>query len=107
MKTGDKVKLIFADRNVSAEVLEADKNSFSINLPDEEKVFVYGTEVNDFRLVDYLVLTTHNTSATQELMRMVTEMQQQNEKLNFENATFKSDISKIKAQLGMDVKAEK
>ena len=44
-----------------------------INATDikEDKVFVYGEQVDDFRTVDYEGLTTLNISATQELSRLI------------------------------------
>lgn len=39
------------------------------------KVFVYGEEVADFRVVDYEGLTTLNISATQELTKIITRQQ--------------------------------
>jgi hypothetical protein len=42
----------------------------------DEKVFVYGEQVDDFRTVDYEGLTTLNISATQELSKLVNKQQQ-------------------------------
>jgi len=41
----------------------------------DEKVFVYGEQVDDFRTVDYEGLTTLNISATQELSKLVNKQQ--------------------------------
>jgi hypothetical protein len=41
----------------------------------DEKVFVYGEQVDDFRSVDYEGLTTLNISATQELSKLVNKQQ--------------------------------
>jgi Chaperone of endosialidase len=48
-----------------------------INVPEikNDKVFVYGEEVDDFRTVDYEGLTTLNISATQELSKLVKAQQ--------------------------------
>ena len=40
-----------------------------------DKIFVYGEEINDFRSVDYEGLTTLNISATQELSKLVKQQQ--------------------------------
>jgi len=74
---------------------------------DVSQAFIYGKEVNDFRTVDYDAIAMLNVSATQELARQIVILQAENEKLHAENNLFKSDIASIKAQLGMDVKAEK
>ena len=82
LKSGDKVKLIFANRKELVDVMEADANSFKVNLPDDGKVFVYGKQVNDFRTVDYDALTTLNISATQSLAGKVIALEEQNAALS-------------------------
>jgi len=69
LKVGDKVKLIFANREELMEVTEVNSNSFNVNAADSGFVFVYGKEVNDFRAVDYEAIAMLNVSATQELAK--------------------------------------
>ncbi len=61
-------------------------NEVLINASDikNEKLFVYGEEVDDFRTVDYEGLTTLNISAPQELSRLI---KLQNKKIGEMEAT--------------------
>ena len=70
LKKGDRVKLITDNETAVHEVLEAEPDRFRTDLfPEGEKVFVYGREVKDFRIVDYDAIAMLNVSATQELKR--------------------------------------
>ena len=70
LKKGDRVKLITDNETAVHEVLEAEPDRFRTDLlPEGEKVFVFGREVKDFRIVDYDAIAMLNVSATQELKR--------------------------------------
>jgi trimeric autotransporter adhesin len=133
LKKGDKVKLISSTSGEKqGEVIAADNFSFTINNWNEnsEKIFVYGKEVIDFRIVDYDRLFTLNISATQEIVKLL-EMQQKlieelkskvneislknaamEEKLSWnevkENEVnlLRSEIEKIKAAMGLTSEGE-
>ncbi|MBI3218320.1 MAG: tail fiber domain-containing protein [Bacteroidetes bacterium] len=132
LAVGDKVKLISSAGAEKPSVVSAvDGNSFTVSNWTEksEKIFVFGKEVNDFRIVDYDRLFTLNISATQELVKLVEEQkkvidelkakEEENKKkialleasLNKaatsegELASLKSEIEKIKAALGLTVDA--
>jgi predicted nuclease with TOPRIM domain len=69
-------------------------------------VFVYGREVNDFRAVDYEALTTLNISATQELVKMISDLQKKNDDMSGkmasviqENSIIREDNIQIKNKL--------
>ncbi|MBP6730435.1 MAG: tail fiber domain-containing protein [Chitinophagales bacterium] len=73
-----------------------------------DKMFVYGTKVNNVLAVDYDALSTLNISATQELTRKVAALEMQNAQLQNElklsalaNASLQADVELIKAQLGL------
>lgn len=70
LKKGDRVKLIAEKEEGIHEVMEVAEGKFRTDFQSEdEKVFVYGREVNDFRTVDYDAISMLNVSATQELAR--------------------------------------
>jgi hypothetical protein len=89
--------------------------SFEIDYAtNSTKVFVYGREVDDFRTVDYEAISMLNVSATQELYRLIIALKSENEKLKEKysasirtNEAMLIDIEKIKAHLGIDLKAQK
>ncbi|SFC82217.1 Chaperone of endosialidase [Flexibacter flexilis DSM 6793] len=73
LNAGDKVKLITQEGGEQmATVAEVNGNSFVVK--DWEKavnqIFVYGKEVNDFRIVDYDRLSVLNVAAVQELAKV-------------------------------------
>ena len=70
-----------------------------------DKVFVYGREVSDFRLVDYDAIAMLNVSATQELARKVdaqkselTELRTELAKLRNEKESLDSTVSELKVR---------
>ncbi len=80
IKVNDKIKC-FNENNIiiEVEVIEViDELSFRIYIPDEEyrnytnnKIFVYGTEVNDFHTLTKEYIFTLNVCATEELHRKI------------------------------------
>lgn len=79
LKIGEKVKLIFDDKQELVEVKEANERGFQIVNPKSkivnQQVFVYGREVSDFRSVDYEALSMLNVSATQALLKRLNEVE--------------------------------
>ena len=74
LKKGERVKLIGKTDQSVHEVLEVRDGAFRPDgQVDDEQVFVYGREVNDFRSVDYDAIAMLNVSATQELARQLKE----------------------------------
>jgi len=72
LKKGDRVRLISKTQDGIREVLEVTPDRFRTEfIPKEDAVFVFGREVNDFRVVDYEAIAMLNVSATQELARQV------------------------------------
>ncbi|MFN8297936.1 MAG: tail fiber domain-containing protein, partial [Chitinophagales bacterium] len=101
LKSGDMVKLIFADREEKVAVLSADAEGFTVALKDNGKVFVFGKEVSDFRTVDYEALTTLNVSATQELLKMINQLQQNNAQLQHQNTEIENKMAGMQSDLEM------
>jgi hypothetical protein len=46
-----------------------------------DKIFVYGREVNDFRVVDYEALSMLGISATQALLQRLEQVEKENQTL--------------------------
>lgn len=106
LKKDDRVRLIFDDRTEMVTILQADENGFTVDLKDNGKVFVYGREVKDFHTVDYEALSTLNISATQELIKIISQQETQIRELKADNsdmnkrlAKSESDITEIKNML--------
>lgn len=95
LKTGEKIKIITTSGEEIVEVLEANSKEFKINSNQSGNVFVYGRQVNDFHTVDYEALSTLNISATQELLKRIEHLEQ-------ENTTLKAslnEVSELKAEM--------
>jgi len=76
------------------EVLLVDENSFTVKIEKpQEDYFVFGKQVDDFRVVDYDALTTLNISATQELVKRIEMLEKKNELLEKTNATLRKENS--------------
>ena len=104
LKQGDRVKLITTSNTEVYEVLTADADGFKVKNVTDGQVFVYGREVKDFRAVDYEALTTLNISATQALVKMISDLQVQN---NEKIASLTNDVMAIKQALQLNAKAQK
>jgi hypothetical protein len=100
LKVGDKVKLIFGDKQELYKVLKTNEKGFLIDTPPSGAgggVFVFGKEVNDFHTVDYEALSTLNISATQELVKQINDLKAQNATFKSDNSSMKADIEVLKA----------
>ena len=95
LSKGDRVKLIFENNEVISKVTYADKNTFKIDAERSGNVFVYGREVDDFRTVDYDAISMLNVSATQELFKRVTALENENKTLKENNTELMGLKSKI------------
>ena len=98
LKKGAKVRLIFSDSEGIYEVLEASPSAFKVNLNETKEVFVYGQEVNDFRMVDYEALTTLNISATQALLKRIEALEENSSHFNAlqnDNSLLKARVEKL------------
>ncbi len=74
LEVGDRVRLIAGGVSAIEEVLEVREGAFRTTFETEEnEVFVYGREVDDFLAVDYDGIAMLNVSATQELHRIIQE----------------------------------
>jgi len=79
---GDKIKLIYQNnQHEIVEVLDVNENSVTVDSIKNDKVVVYGKEVNDYQTVDYDALSMLNISATQELYKIIKELKKEIEEL--------------------------
>ncbi|MEC7405951.1 MAG: tail fiber domain-containing protein, partial [Bacteroidota bacterium] len=99
---GDKIKMFKEDGSeLHVSVVATDANSFTVDSDYEGQVFIYGKEVDDFRGVDYDALSMLNISATQELHRLIQDLQLENAELKHVNASFQNQLDEIKVMLNM------
>ena len=88
LEKGERVKLITEKGERLHEVLEVTDGKFLVDLQQEDdKVFVYGREVDDFLTVDYDAVAMLNVSATQQLKK---ELDQEVKVLRAENAELRT-----------------
>jgi hypothetical protein len=88
LKKGDRVKLIRETDEELYEVLEATDDKFRVDFKHEDdRVFVYGREVDDFLTVDYDAISMLNVSATQQIKK---EMDQELNALRVENTELRA-----------------
>ena len=95
LKIGERIRLIFEDKEEIATVVSANTKSFQTNLNLSGKVFVYGREVDDFRTVDYQAISMLNVSATQALLKRIQALEKENETLQEAN----KDMKALKAEV--------
>lgn len=82
LKTGDRVQLIEGQNQGIYKVLEIRNGAFRTAFtPRSDKVFVYGREVTDFRVVDYEAIAMLNVSATQQINKEVISLRTENRAL--------------------------
>ena len=88
LKKGERVKLITEKGESVHEVLEVTPDKFRVDFNDEEDtIFVFGREVDDFLTVDYDAIAMLNVSATQQLKK---ELDQEVKALRTENAELRA-----------------
>ena len=83
LEVGERVKLIDGNDEASIhEVLEVGEGRFRTDFhPEGEKLFVFGREVDDFRIVDYEAIAMLNVSATQQIKKELDVVKAENESL--------------------------
>jgi hypothetical protein len=118
LEEGDKVKLFINDSEEAiANVVSKTDNTVSFDIEYTGKAFIYGKEVDDFKIVDYEAIAMLNVSATQELVKRLVELEKLSENLQTENTSLKADVSQLKSMsadiellkeaMGIDLKASK
>ncbi|MDB4426332.1 tail fiber domain-containing protein, partial [bacterium] len=75
LKVGERVRLIGEKEESMEEVIEVRGDAFRTAFnPEEEKVFVYGREVEDFRTVDYDAIASFMLGALLPIPRLPAEL---------------------------------
>ncbi len=67
--------------------------------PDEERLFVFGKRVNDFRTVDYDQIFTLNVAATQAQQQLIEAQQREIEQLKQEKTSLERRLERIETYL--------
>ena len=97
---GDELKLISETGDeMTATVSKVLENVIQVEEAISGEYFVYGKKIYDFRVVDYDALAMLNISATQELYKLIQQLQSENKTLRFMTAEIdelKAEISKMK-----------
>jgi hypothetical protein len=102
IEVGDKLKVFTKEgeeRVLQVQAMEG--TSYVLEGEFTGEVFVYGKQVDDFLGVDYDALSMLNISATQELHRLIQDLQQENASLKEINASFQHQLDEIKVMLNM------
>jgi hypothetical protein len=81
-KVGDKIQLVYEDNTKEiVEVTACHSSQIITTSKKKGKVFVYGTEINDYKSVDYDAISMLNVSATQELHKIIVKLEKKIEDL--------------------------
>ncbi len=102
LKVNENIELIHPERGkIRATIAAVSGNSFTVKdwLYETDKIFVFGREVDDFRVVDYEALSMLGISAIQALAKQNEELQQQNKELQQKVKTLESRFEKLEASL--------
>ncbi len=107
LKIGEKVKLLFDDKQEIFEILTISDLGFTISGSEKihlnaqfrnpKLIFVYGREVADFRSVDYEALSMLNVSATQALLKRLNEVEKKIVDLEIQQTRIKDFEARLSA----------
>jgi hypothetical protein len=101
LKVGERVRLLGEQAEGIYEVLEVRPGAFRTAFqPTTGRVFVYGREVNDFRSVDYEAIAMLHVSATQELARRLSALEERNARLEQQLADQAAGTAALLSRLG-------
>lgn len=95
LRIGEKVKLIFWDKQEIFNVMAVNQTGFKVNTDYEGELFVYGRQVRNFHTIDYQAISMLNVSATQELNRTIEQLKKQNSMQSEEIEILKNKISEL------------
>jgi hypothetical protein len=104
LTVGEKVKLIFEHSELISTVTEVSSKGFKVDKFEDGEVFVYGRQVDDFRTIDYEAVAMLNVSATQESLKRIKALEQENAKLkesSKEILDLRSELEILKKSVSM------
>jgi hypothetical protein len=114
LKVGDQVRMISESAAALHKVLAVRPGAFLTDYrPASGKAFVYGRQVNDFRVVDYEAIAMLNVSATQELAKRLFQVEAQEarmaalEQKAAEVASLEEQVADLKKMVGQLAEAAK
>ncbi len=96
--TAKRLKVFLQDREIILDILSISENQINIARPKTDlpaQLFVYGTEVQDLKTVDYDALSMLNISATQELASRLILLETENQNIKKINADFEKRLKKL------------
>ncbi|MEO1435812.1 MAG: tail fiber domain-containing protein, partial [Bacteroidota bacterium] len=102
LQVGDRIKIITTNSNDIHEVTALEPGRFKVsNLAeeDQETVFVFGREVNDFHTVDYEAISMLNVSATQAQQERIEALEAENTQLTGRIDQLETALNNIATQL--------
>jgi Head domain of trimeric autotransporter adhesin/Chaperone of endosialidase len=103
LKIGDKIELVHREKGkVRTTISAVSGNSFTVKdwLYATDKIFVFGREVDDFRVVDYEALSMLGISAIQALAK-------ENEALRMKNEKMEARLDRIETALKSTIQSGK
>ena len=111
LKVDDEVKLFINDSEERIARVISNKDGLTVlDIEHTGEIFVYGKRVDDFKVVDYDALAMLNISATQELFKLITKLQSDNQELKdklSDYSSLRSDVELLKEAMGIDMQSAK
>jgi hypothetical protein len=100
LKAGERVKVITENGSDIYEISAIENDRFQVTASnmEDQTVFVYGREVNDFHTVDYEALSMLNVSATQEQQRVIEKQQAEIDSQKSEIRTLREKVSNFETR---------
>jgi len=96
LKVGDKIELVHPEKGkVRTTISAVSGNTFTVKdwLYETDKIFVFGREVNDFRVIDYEALSMLGISAIQALAKENEELRKEISGLATQNTKLTTDFN--------------
>ena len=101
LEVGERVRILDTGNDSVREVIAVRNDGFRLDLdPTDERVFVYGREVDDLRSVDYNAISMLNVSATQELNRKMLQLEKESSLKESRIKELEQRLEKLEELLG-------